>query len=1075
MATYDGFISYSHAKDKPIAAVLQSTIQKLGKPWYRRRALRIFRDDTSLSATPSLWPSIEQALEASRYLILLVSPEAAASQWVNKEVTYWLDHKGVETLLIAATDGELDWDNAVGDFRSRTDTPLPPALKGRFTSEPKWVDLRAYRGAADKGDAKFTELAADFAAAIHGMPKEDLLSQEVRQQRRALTLAWSAAGSLFVLAGVAGWQWKVAVDAERLATEQKQIAQQQRDRAEKTLSAASQTANDLVYKLAAEFRSRKGMPIELVRSVLEQAQALQRRLAERGETTPLLRHAEGAAENELAIALQEIGDLAAALDAAEHARALVESAVQDQPEILSWQENLGVSYETIGNILRAMGRREAALSSYRRSLDAFERLAAGQPDQQKWEAHVASACTLIGGVLENSGKQREALTFLERSHAIWRRLAVDNSNIEWRRRLALSHRDIGSVLARLGKAAEALAAMRNSLSINEALALSKPDDAVLQLDLATAYRQLAGLLDVTGQRAAALDAYRKGLAINEVVATADPGNRRMQSTLAAAHRILAQALSGTDRREEALDHHRKAISIGERLIASDTGNAEWRSQLALSYSTFGATLWESGLGDAALEAHRKSLAINEALVARDGNNVDWQQNLSANYYSIGTVLLAAERYDEAVDLLIKKLAIDQHVSALLPDDLEAQNHLAAACGKLADTYQSMRRLEEARDYANRAIQTTRRMRAADPTNTQWQRNLIYDLFRIGNLESESQHYEEALKTFAEAVSIAETLAASDNNDLNWQNNLSLAYYFVDYAYAAMGKREEALAYARKAFAIREKISAADPGNMRRLRELANVYRHAAGLLMELGRNDEARGIYRKCFDARLTIALSDPRNSRYRTEIADAAAELALAGDDLQPLLAKIGDHAQRAVQESKFGEDGATWLKAMNEQVAFRYIERARDEFYAARPERAIGLTLTALQAESSYVYAMLFLHAYRVYVRADDTDELAANAQRANRSAWPWPILAYALGQLDIPALRAASASGHEQERAEQLCEADFFIGVFQSLRQPTDEARAALQSAANGCPHHFLEYAAAKLELERLAALAGSPPKQ
>ena len=57
MADYDGFISYSHAQDKPVAAALQTAVQRLGKPWYRRRALRIFRDDTSLSATPHLWPS----------------------------------------------------------------------------------------------------------------------------------------------------------------------------------------------------------------------------------------------------------------------------------------------------------------------------------------------------------------------------------------------------------------------------------------------------------------------------------------------------------------------------------------------------------------------------------------------------------------------------------------------------------------------------------------------------------------------------------------------------------------------------------------------------------------------------------------------------------------------------------------------------------------------------------------------------------------------------------------------------------------------------------------------------------
>jgi hypothetical protein len=87
-----------------------------------------------------------------------------------------------------------------------------------------WVDLTSCRDSANPCDAKFTELAVDFAAAIRGMPKEDLLSQELRQQRRALTLAWSAAGSLLILAGLAGWQWKVALDNERAATEQKQVA-----------------------------------------------------------------------------------------------------------------------------------------------------------------------------------------------------------------------------------------------------------------------------------------------------------------------------------------------------------------------------------------------------------------------------------------------------------------------------------------------------------------------------------------------------------------------------------------------------------------------------------------------------------------------------------------------------------------------------------------------------------------------------------------------------------------------------------------------------------------------------------
>src|SRR5215472_2463066 len=159
---YDAFISYSHAKDKPVATALQSVVQKLGKPWYRRRALRVFRDDTSLSATPHLWPSIEQALGQSRFLILLASPEAAASHWVGQEIAYWLEHNSADTLLIALTEGELDWDEGTGDFRRSEMSSLPAALKNRFADEPRWIDLRPYRDGGTAKGAEFMGLAADF-------------------------------------------------------------------------------------------------------------------------------------------------------------------------------------------------------------------------------------------------------------------------------------------------------------------------------------------------------------------------------------------------------------------------------------------------------------------------------------------------------------------------------------------------------------------------------------------------------------------------------------------------------------------------------------------------------------------------------------------------------------------------------------------------------------------------------------------------------------------------------------------------------------------------------------------------
>lgn len=65
--SYDAFISYAHDADKVFAPVLQRGLQQLGKPWNRRRAMEVFRDETSLPISPGLWPSIRAALDASRW------------------------------------------------------------------------------------------------------------------------------------------------------------------------------------------------------------------------------------------------------------------------------------------------------------------------------------------------------------------------------------------------------------------------------------------------------------------------------------------------------------------------------------------------------------------------------------------------------------------------------------------------------------------------------------------------------------------------------------------------------------------------------------------------------------------------------------------------------------------------------------------------------------------------------------------------------------------------------------------------------------------------------------------------
>src|SRR5262249_37681275 len=66
---FHAFISYSHGADARLAPALQKGLQRFAKPWYRARALRVFRDNASLSANPDLWDSIEQALDVSEFYI----------------------------------------------------------------------------------------------------------------------------------------------------------------------------------------------------------------------------------------------------------------------------------------------------------------------------------------------------------------------------------------------------------------------------------------------------------------------------------------------------------------------------------------------------------------------------------------------------------------------------------------------------------------------------------------------------------------------------------------------------------------------------------------------------------------------------------------------------------------------------------------------------------------------------------------------------------------------------------------------------------------------------------------------
>ena len=207
---YNAFISYSHAADGKLAPALQAGLQRFAKPWYRLRALHIFRDQTNLSLNPSLWSSIQAALDQSDWFIVLASPEAAASKWVDREIEYWLKGRPVERILMVLTEGTMKWDASQRAFDARTSSAVPPRLMHAFADELLYLDLVWAHDLTDLSlsHPRFRDAVAEIAGAVSGRPKDELIGEDVRQHLRTRRLTWSAIAALSVLtlsSVVAAW------------------------------------------------------------------------------------------------------------------------------------------------------------------------------------------------------------------------------------------------------------------------------------------------------------------------------------------------------------------------------------------------------------------------------------------------------------------------------------------------------------------------------------------------------------------------------------------------------------------------------------------------------------------------------------------------------------------------------------------------------------------------------------------------------------------------------------------------------------------------------------------------------
>ena len=165
------FLSYSH-KDAAIADWLHEELEEFRVPPrlvgkltdqgpVPKRLAPIFRDRHELAARHDLGEEIEEAIAGSRFLIVLCSPAAAKSRWIDEEIACFKRLHREDRILAAIVDGEP----FASDMPGREDEEcFPPALRVRFDSRGRPTAQRAEPIAADlreDGDGRKDGAAQD--------------------------------------------------------------------------------------------------------------------------------------------------------------------------------------------------------------------------------------------------------------------------------------------------------------------------------------------------------------------------------------------------------------------------------------------------------------------------------------------------------------------------------------------------------------------------------------------------------------------------------------------------------------------------------------------------------------------------------------------------------------------------------------------------------------------------------------------------------------------------------------------------------------------------------------------------
>ena len=656
---YKAFISYSHA-DEAWGRWLHHAVETFHVPDMLvghntvngpvpKHIKPVFRDREDFEASAHLGEKIQQALADSQFQIVICSPRAAKSKWVNEEIRLFKSLHGPSHTLAIIVDGEPGASAIPGREHEEC---FPDALRFVVDDDGKVTDTRTEPIAADArktGDGKRGALLK-INAGVLGVRLDDLIQRDATRRAKRQTIFTGIAASVALVTGALAF---VAVQARNEADKMRSESDGLIEFMLTDLRSKLETVGrlDVLDDVGAHVLTHYSNQNE--RALSDEA------LARRARAMLLVGEVDQSENN--------LDDALAAYNTAAGSTAELLRRSPDNPDRI-WDHAQSVFY--VGNIASVRGERANADTQFQEYYRLAEELRRVDPENARSHLEVAYATSNLGSILFQANRYDAAVPFFEEAtvahKALWdgapqnQQLALDYAyTLSWHAWAELLRGDFNNTVS----------ITQAQLETYDAIDYATEDNFKYLDILVTAQRRRAQAFLYLGDFSAARSATEIGFQAAQKLIARDKDNANYRVNGARLLLIQSYLAAHSNNTQQALTLADQSLSIAREIYNRDPSFIDATSTLAATLAWYVVTHTTTDKGKTAAAELEKM--VNKAIKQGDQDVLQ--------LIAEGTLALA--QFEIANDNKSQALArIEKNIQHLTPhkDKLSVHTQLALA-------------------------------------------------------------------------------------------------------------------------------------------------------------------------------------------------------------------------------------------------------------------------------------------------------------------------------------------------------------------------------------------------------------